>query len=79
MNLNDIMKQVNRDIDDQYIIDDIRDWVNRCLDELTPFAKKESMATTDANNTNVYELPSDLFEIAFIKIHLLQYPQCIVT
>lgn len=67
MKLSDIVRQVNRDIDDDYDLEDVRDWVNRCLDDLTPIAKKESLALTEVNFDNIYALPDDLYEVAFIR------------
>jgi hypothetical protein len=69
MKLSEIMTQVGRDIDDDYNLDDIKDWVNRCLDDLTPIANKQSLLLTDVNSDNAYDLPDDLYEIAFVKVN----------
>jgi hypothetical protein len=73
MNLNDIVRQVNRDIDDQYDLDDVKDWVNRCLDDLTPVAKRETLALTDVDPSNAYELPPDLYQLAFVRVNDEKY------
>jgi hypothetical protein len=63
VNLTDITKQVLRDIDDSYGNGDVKEWINRGIDDLTPVAKKEAKATL----THPYVLPTDLHKIAFIK------------
>lgn len=63
MNVNDILKQVNRDIDDQYDLGDVIDWINRCLDDLTPIARRQTSTTLDSTNT----LPIDLHELLFVS------------
>lgn len=63
MKINDILRQVNRDIDDQYNLQDILDWVNRCLDDLTLIAKRQ--ATTILDGT--FTLPTNLHELLFVS------------
>ena len=43
MKLSDIVTQVNGDVEEEYDATTILQWVNRCLDELTPIAKKEAI------------------------------------
>jgi hypothetical protein len=62
MKLSEIIRQVNRDIDDDYEASDITDWVNRCLDDLSPIAKKQAAAVIESP----YTLPSDLYELRFV-------------
>jgi hypothetical protein len=63
MKLNDIVRQVNRDIDDQYDLIDVMDWVNRALDDLTPAAKRQATAVLDDSLI----LPDDLQELLFVS------------
>jgi hypothetical protein len=62
MKVNDIVRQVNRDIDDQYDFGDVIDWVNRALDDLTPIAKRQAMTELDDTLT----FPADFHELAFV-------------
>lgn len=73
MDLSQIIKQVNRDVDDAYSNADITDWVNRCLDELTPLAKKEASTVLTITSTNSYDLPADLFQVAMVLVNNDQY------
>lgn len=63
MIVSEILRQVNRDIDDQYNLQDVVDWINRCLDDLTPIAKRQASSTLDSTLT----LPSDLHELLFVS------------
>jgi hypothetical protein len=65
VNLTDLTKQINRDIDDSYSNGDIKEWINRGIDDITPVAKKEARTTL----TYPYVLPADLHKIAFIKVN----------
>jgi hypothetical protein len=65
MKINDILRQVNRDIDDQYNLQDVIDWVNRCLDDLTPIAKRQATAVLNAP----YTLPINTHELLFVSHH----------
>lgn len=68
MNLSQLQQEVNKDIDDKLPNADITGWFNRCLDELTPITKKEALTTLAVSSTNEYALPSDLLEIAAVKV-----------
>jgi hypothetical protein len=63
MNLTNIVSQVSRDIDDDYDLNDIKDWVNRALDDLTPISKRQTSATLNDTLT----LPEDLHELLFVS------------
>lgn len=67
MNLNELIKEVNKDIDDSLPNADIIQWLNRGLDDLTPYAKHQKyesiQLTTGQKN---YPLPSDLFRIVYL-------------
>lgn len=79
MNLSQIIAQVNRDFGDTYSNSDITDWVNRCLDDLSPLAKMEEKKVTDIQDSNVYELPDDLHEIRFVLVGGKEFNQIPLT
>ncbi|RUS42272.1 hypothetical protein [Cohnella sp. AR92] len=64
MKLSEIINEVNKDIDDDLDTADITSWVNRCLDDLTPFANYLKQATVSlvAGQSN-YPKPADLIKI----------------
>jgi hypothetical protein len=62
MKLSDIIRQVNRDLDEDYSNADIVDWINRCIDDLAPIAKKEAKVTFTIDSNNSYTLPTDFLE-----------------
>jgi hypothetical protein len=63
MKVNDILRQVNRDIDDQYNLLDVVDWINRCLNDLTPIAKRQASMSLNSPFT----LPTNLHELLFVS------------
>jgi hypothetical protein len=63
MNLSQIIKQVNRDVDDSFNSADITEWLNRCLDDLTPYVKKQARTAYTIDSSNQYALPSDYFDL----------------
>ncbi|MEK5065895.1 phage adaptor protein [Cytobacillus sp. FSL R5-0596] len=69
MNLEQLIEEVNKDLDDSLDSADITGWINRGLDDLTPIAKKETMKITGVTPENVYTLPDDLHEIAFVRVN----------
>ena len=73
MNLEQIIEEVNRDLDDTLENEAVIGWVNRCIDDLTPLAKKEALLITDANILNSYDLPEDLHEIGFVVADDTEY------
>lgn len=64
MNLEQLIDEVNKDLDDSLDSGDITAWLNRALDDLTPITRKEAKYSTDISSHVI--LPEDLFEIAFI-------------
>lgn len=64
MNLTELTKQINRDIDDSYSNGDIKEWINRGIDDLTPVARKEAPKMT---LNYPYMLPGELHKIVHIK------------
>lgn len=69
MKLSDIVRQVNRDIDDEYDLADIKDWVNRCLDDISPISRKEAKTSFTIDLTNAYELPTDISNIYLLMVN----------
>jgi hypothetical protein len=39
MNLEQIIEEINKDLDDTFDNGELIGWINRCIDDLTPFAK----------------------------------------
>lgn len=66
MKLSEIIKQVNRDVDDSYPNADITQWINRALDDLTPIAKKEAKQTF---TTRPIAIPTDLHEVVQVVLN----------
>lgn len=63
MKTSDIILQVNRDLDEDYGNGDIIDWINRCIDDLAPIAKKEAQTSFTITTANSYALPIDFLEM----------------
>jgi hypothetical protein len=64
MNLQEIIDEINKDVDDELENEDIVGWVNRCLDDLTPVARYQKLMTiTTTSGVNTYSLPSDLTKV----------------
>ncbi|WP_420973743.1 hypothetical protein [Bacillus thuringiensis] len=59
MNLQELILQVNRDVDDMFENGDIQHWLNRALDDITPIARIEKRATLEYP----YTLPNDVQDI----------------
>lgn len=74
MNLEQIINEVNKDIDDSIGDEEIKGWVNRGIDDLSPLVKKEAYVMTNVTQENRYDLPADLMEIAFIRADGREYP-----
>lgn len=68
MNLSQLIKQTNRDVDDSYSNADLTDWMNRALDDLTPLVKKESKQSYTIDSTNSYSIPTDFYETVHIIV-----------
>lgn len=73
MKHSELIAEVNKDIDDNLSESDITGWLNRCLDELTPLSRKEALKIAAIDESNMYELPDDLFEIQAIRINGEEY------
>jgi hypothetical protein len=67
MNLQDLIKEVNKDIDDSLSNTEITQWINRGLDDLTPVAKyKKSVTIPLIAGQKEYSLPADVHKIELI-------------
>lgn len=75
MNLSQLIAEVNKDIDDNIADADIIGWFNRCLDELSMLARKEALAITAVDTSNIYELPPDLMEVVAVRVNGSEYLQ----
>jgi hypothetical protein len=61
VNLKEIMSEVNKDIDDEYDSADLLGWINRGLDDLTPFANYQALSTVVlVPGQKAYPLPAAL-------------------
>jgi hypothetical protein len=68
MNLTELIAEVNKDIDDELSNAEITGWLNRALDDLSPYAKYQKLTTISlVPDQKQYALPNDLIRI----IHLL--------
>ncbi|UYX53358.1 hypothetical protein M3Y14_04175 [Bacillus thuringiensis] len=56
MNLQELILQVNRDVDDIFENGDIQHWLNRALDDITPIARSEKRVVLQYP----YTLPNDV-------------------
>ncbi len=72
MKLSDIVTQVNGDVEEEYDATTILQWVNRCLDELTPIAKKEAYISYPIDVLNSYTMPTDFHKSAEFLVN--DYP-----
>lgn len=68
MKLSELQAEVNKDIDDSLNNSDITGWLNRAIDDLTPYAKyKKTADIVLVPDEKQYYIPDDLIEI----IHLV--------
>jgi hypothetical protein len=73
MNLEQIIEEINKDIDDTVDSSDIIGWVNRCLDDLSPLTKKEDKKLADISPLNAYELPTDYAEMVLVLVNGIKF------
>lgn len=74
MNVQEIIDEIAKDIDDNTIDNEVFiGWINRCLDDLTPFARKEVLKTADITGENSYAMPDDLLEVFMVLVNGCQY------
>lgn len=67
MKLSEIIKEVNKDIDDSLPNADITGWINRALDDLSPVAKYQKSKAIDlVPGQGTYSLPTDIVEMVYI-------------
>jgi hypothetical protein len=73
MNLDQIIEEVNKDIDDTLESEVIIGWVNRCIDELSHITKKEDKKIADIAPENAYQLPDDYTDMVLLLVNGQQY------
>jgi hypothetical protein len=73
MNLEQIINEINKDLDDTQDNGDLIGWINRCVDDLSPIAKKETKNVYDITSENTYELPEDMLELVLILVNGIEY------
>jgi hypothetical protein len=67
MNLGQLYIEINKDLDDTLNSGDLLGWINRCMDDLSPIAKKEAKTSYEITS-NEFELPEDLMEIIRVVV-----------
>jgi hypothetical protein len=74
MNVQEIINEITKDIDDTTVDNSLLiGWINRCIDEVSPIAKKEAKKTADIAIENAYELPDDLLEVFMVLVNGNRY------
>jgi hypothetical protein len=64
MNLQEIIAEVNKNVDDELDNTEIIGWINRCIEDLTPIANLQSITTIPIYaDVPQYDLPIDLVEV----------------
>ncbi|WP_057766693.1 phage adaptor protein [Cytobacillus praedii] len=80
MKLSELIKEVNKDIDDSLSNAEITQWLNRGLDDLTPYVKHQKHQTYEViADQSKYPLPTDLVNIVYLfdesnkRVNLVQF------
>jgi hypothetical protein len=68
MKQSELINQVKRDLSQVAENADISEWLNRCLDDLTPVVKKETKTTYSIISANSYTLPNDFYDFAHVIV-----------
>lgn len=67
MKLSEILREINKDIDDSLPNGDLIGWVNRALDDLTPHANiQKSTAISLVADQKEYDVPADLLKVSYL-------------
>jgi hypothetical protein len=69
MNLEQIIEEINKDIDDTIDNTDLIGWINRCVDDISPIAKNQGKQVVEITSINAYELPDDLEELVLVMVN----------
>jgi hypothetical protein len=65
MNLEQIIEEINKDLDDTFDNGELIGWINRCVDDLTPFAKSQKSAVISlVSGQKTYDVPTDFMKMA---------------
>lgn len=73
MNLEQIIEEINKDLDDEIENDELIGWINRCIDDLSPIARQEQKAVIEITETNDYELPDDFIKMFMVSVNGKRY------
>lgn len=64
MNLQEIISEINKNVDDELDNSESIGWINRCMEELTPIANNQSITTLDTfADQSQYDLPTDFINV----------------
>jgi hypothetical protein len=75
MNLKKIIDEINKDIDDDLDNDILTGWINRALDDLTPYARYKKKTTINVlTGVTDYTLPSDLLDVEIVGENIPRLP-----
>jgi hypothetical protein len=67
MNLQQIINEVNKDVDDTLENGDLIGWINRCMDDLAPYAQYQKSTTVSlVTDQKEYDLPSDIQKLLYL-------------
>jgi hypothetical protein len=73
MNLEQIIEEVNRDLDESLESSEILGWINRCIGDLSSIAKKETKSVFEISTLNGYELPEELLEMVLVLVNGMKF------
>jgi hypothetical protein len=64
MNLEQLINEINKDLDDSLENEELLGWINRCMDDLSPIAQyQKSAAISLVVDQKEYDLPSDYIRL----------------
>lgn len=67
MNLEELRDEINKDIDDDLDNNVLTGWINRALDDLTPFAQYKKKTTINVlTGVSDYPLPIDILDVVLV-------------
>lgn len=67
MNLQQLIEEINKDLDDTLEDEDLIGWINRCMDELSPYATFQKNAVISlAIGQKEYDLPNDYLRLKYL-------------
>jgi hypothetical protein len=64
MNLEQIIEEINKDLDDTIDNQELTGWINRCIDDLTPHAKYQKNSVISlVQGQKSYDVPTDFMKM----------------